>query len=461
MKLSNFVHDVSLGKGRYALFHSLLLQTVIVSKEVRDILFTAPNRVLDFERMSRLEKVLGFKELVEQKFLFEMGQNIDEEIYLKVRVDMALSQQKAFGLIYLMLTDDCNLRCKYCFIENPMEEKYQRSSMSFEVAKERLEHFACMVKKNNPDISPQIMLYGGEPFLNYSVMQKVITKIDDMIGCGQLSKNTSVSINTNGTLIGTDEAIFLSKFKNLFISISLDGYKDSHNSNRIYLNGKTVTEKVLETIHLLERFDINYGISCTVTEANLKDLKKISSWFSKNLKTKTVGFNMLIDDSTEYSESKQRKYSHSCSTQMLKCFEYFRAHGIHEDRIMRKAKAFCKGSIYYNDCGACGQQMVVSPDGMIGVCHAYCYSKKYFINYDSKFDPFLASYWKEWRFRSPLFIDDCKKCISLGLCGGGCPYNAEKREGSIWNLDKMFCIHSKKTIKYLVREVSKKALNRK
>ena len=90
---------------------------------------------------------------------------------------------------------------------------------------------------------------------------------------------------------------------------------------------------------------------------------------------------------------------------------------IFEDRIMRKVDAFVDGKIYPFDCGASGGgQIVIAPDGDVGVCHGYLGDRKYFCTniHDITFDPTKDPVFLEWSKRSPLNLDACKTCPALG-----------------------------------------------
>jgi len=47
-------------------------------------------------------------------------------------------------------------------------------------------------------------------------------------------------------------------------------------------------------------------------------------------------------------------------------------------------------------------------------------------------------------------MPECHSCEALGVCGGGCPMYAEDLGGSIWSLDKRFCIHAKMTLEWMI-----------
>ena len=54
--------------------------------------------------------------------------------------------------------------------------------------------------------------------------------------------------------------------------------------------------------------------------------------------------------------------------------------------MMRKLKAFSKAQVYFSDCAAtAGGQVVIAPNGQVGICHGCLHDKKYFVsNVDDK-----------------------------------------------------------------------------
>jgi len=64
------------------------------------------------------------------------------------------------------------------------------------------------------------------------------------------------------------------------------------------------------------------------------------------------------------------------------------------------------------------------------------------------------------RRRSPLTNEICKKCVALGNCGGGCPYNAYRAKGTIDAFDERFCVHAKETTLFLIRDLWEKQIQK-
>lgn len=53
---------------------------------------------------------------------------------------------------------------------------------------------------------------------------------------------------------------------------------------------------------------------------------------------------------------------------------------------------------------------------------------------------------KFWKYRSPVYNVECLKCEGLFLGGGGCPAQGEAMFGNRDEMDKPFCVHTKKEL---------------
>ena len=139
-------------------------------------------------------------------------------------------------------------------------------------------------------------------------------------------------------------------------------------------------------------------------------------------------------------------------------FIELRKKGIYEDRMMRKLKSFSKAQVYFSDCAAtAGGQIVIAPNGQVGICHGCLFDKKYFVSNvdDDSFvaikDPNII----EWSQLTPVNHEECQSCPALGICGGGCPINAMnlKKGNTIHSIDERFCVHAKKTLEFFIHDL--------
>ena len=461
LKFSDFVHFVEGEKGLTAIYNALTLGTIIVDnniaialKDLKDKIFS--ESVLHNLNKKKTERLIS--ELKKQKLVFPIDEQVDLKDYLAVRQKLECSR---IGILYLIMTDDCNLGCRYCFVEGSMPKDYKHSSMTKEIGIKGIDIFADSLKKSCGIEEPQIIFYGGEPFLNLKTLEACLQHIGNLKKKEELPRSTSITINTNGVLINETVVGILKNVENLNIAISLDGPRKYHDKCRTYHSNRGSYDDVVAGFNMLRKSGIGAGLCCTINKYNVNHLREIAEWFVEEFDVNSLGFNILIDNQqASFVMGNREKYAADAAREIIDCFRFFRESGVYEDRIMRKVNAFVDGNIYYNDCGGCGEQMVVAPSGEIGVCQGYCGTKKYFVKPGKDFDPLKHPYWKEWKYRSPLSMKQCRDCIALSICGGGCPYAAEFNKGSIWELDDIFCVHAQMTAEFLIKDLIKKASNK-
>ena len=121
---------------------------------------------------------------------------------------------------HIILTERCNLRCKYCYeksmaeFENGLEEKWDYDvgvPVDSEVSIEKLKSFL------KPDDT--LIFYGGEPL----VMIDKIKEIMDSVDC-------RFCIQTNGVLLNQLPDEYLMKLDKMLVSI--DGTKERNDKNK-------------------------------------------------------------------------------------------------------------------------------------------------------------------------------------------------------------------------------------
>lgn len=188
---------------------------------------------------------------------------------LDMQQNMILPRLKPFTNMMLILTENCNLRCAYCYESS---SKYQPDKiMSWETAKKSIDYFFSQVPTQVENTS--ISFFGGEPHLAFGIiMQAVAYSYRHKTIGGYLGDKYNYVVNTNGTIL-TDEMYKLySKLgKKINIRISVDGYKDAHDANRKAADGKgswKLVEKNLPVYReLMQRYKVKASIVTTLNKA--------------------------------------------------------------------------------------------------------------------------------------------------------------------------------------------------
>lgn len=471
MNLSRFVHVFDMGDDSVALYHSLRMKPVYIKKtEYQDI--------LTFLKKSNVENLSDFP-LTLSKIATELR---DCKILTKdedsdnnaIKFFRSKIPEPAISGCYFILSEQCNLACKYCFLGNNDTEKRQHFSlknMSIETAKKGIEFFIRQVEKINlekfvnDDFKPFIIFYGGEPLLNFEVLDYVASTINDLRLTNKHFKNAIMSVVTNGLLLDVAKLKRLKEL-NVGVSISIDGYNEKANEMRVDRAGKPTFTDVLKILDMVKENGYEVSLSITLTEESVKDTSKMLELLEK-YNVKGYGYNILMPQG-EFTVSED--YNKKATQFIIDMFKELRQKGVYEDRMMRKVKTFQNAVTaprpWFSDCGAtAGGQIVIASDGAVGICHGCLWDRKYFVSSvdDDSFDARTNPTYIEWSQLSPINRKECEDCAALGICGGGCPINAmnSKKGNTIHSMDERFCVHSKMTLEFLIKDLYKniKTLN--
>ena len=359
----------------------------------------------------------------------------------------------SLDIMYLLLTDSCNLCCKYCFLESP-DAVYKNlrkpmGDMTLLTACKAVDVFFDLTRKySSNNRNKFIQFYGGEPLINFSVLRGVTEYIQKKNM--EFNEILHLVLITNATLVTDEIAKFLADNK-IAVGVSLDGPRDIHDAYRMRkgIVGGTYNV-VMENIKRLRDAGVQVGISCTLTPLVMDHYEELISFLVSDVGVQDgFSFNIL-----HYAPEVlcDEIYFEKVANGLIYSFNLLREKGIYEEKIMRRVQSYVSKTISYSDCGATGNQIVVAPNGDVGVCQDFLKSGQYF--YDNVFndllDPFQNEIFLEWRKRSPLFMKECFDCPSLSLCGGGCPASAEIQFGNKWCIDTRICPYTKKILEWLI-----------
>lgn len=438
-----------------AVFHSLKMKPIFIEKR----LFLFIKEIIEEDKVYDDKNIrLSYKEDAESIFLIinalidnrVLNTDIDKDnkVIQHFRDNLKTGTGK-IKIAYFILAEACNLACSYCFEYAPNHAINKSTIMSKETALKSIDFFEKMLTLyDSEEEEKTILFYGGEPLLNHDVLFYILEEIETRKQKSNLWNNLQLSIVTNGVLLTKDIIKSLVKF-NVSIAISIDGPKYITDKNRFNKGGGSVFGNIMQGIELCQKHNVPFSLSVTLSEKAIQNNEDVLK-FIEEINPSSLGFNILMTDSESniYNE-----YDEEAADFLIKAFKKFREKNIYEDRMMRKVKSFVNSEVYPFDCGATGaNQIILSPSGKVGICHGYLEDKKFFPTTidDIGFIPSNDNVFNDWSKRSPLNMKECQDCIALGICGGGCPMNAERNFGSIWDLDERFCIHAKKTLEWMI-----------
>ena len=347
---------------------------------------------------------------------------------------------------YFFLTKNCNLECRYCFERQSETKNSSEGVMSFDVFNRGLDFFQRLINLDKDRFNERktIIFYGGEPFHNKKLLFSAISKIQDRIKKGDLPARTKMLVVTNGTLMNDEDILFIKK-NGVTVTFSLDGDRQA-SANRVYSDGKTLAwDKATETFKKCVKAGIDLNIACTLSPETIARQKDVLDYFI-NIGATNIGFNVILDNDIIQLNT---DYDDKAADFVTTAYKTLSDNNITENRTRRRLDVFKHKHPCLFDCNAAGgRQIAIAPNGDVGICHEHIMDKKHFITTidDMQFDPTQSAEYKMWNRRSPLYIDSCLNCIALGVCGGGCVINSERKHNSIFIPDQRFC---KQTISIL------------
>ena len=444
MQFSKYIHFYNIGDETIGVFHSLLIRTVFLSPQEKKVIDSY------LENGTPLNDEL--KETVNYLFANYYIVNSDKEDKDLYRQCVGMIYPPAISNAYIVVTENCNFSCKYCFISERVTANDKNKIMSKEVAKASVELLQRTYERQQHEYDKTITFYGGEPLLNFDIIKYFMQEVDNTKAFSYWPSDVKYAIITNGSLLTKEHIAFLRQ-NNIALSISYDVDKHSH-ANRADKTGQDTFDVVRNNIQMCIDEKMPYSLSITISEATIRNRESVLHEIMM-LEPLTIAFNMLIPNK---HLTPANTYYEDATDFMIECFKLLRNKGIYEDRVMRKVQAFIDNKLYLYDCCASGgNQYVITPDGKIGICHGYLNNRKFFSAsiFDNDFDFRNSDDFAYWKNRSPLLMPECQNCECLGICGGGCPYAADYMHNSIFALDERFCIHAKKILKWLIKDLYK------
>ena len=162
-------------------------------------------------------------------------------------------------LIILHVSNACNMRCTYCY-SNATNGK----PMEIKVAVTAIDKLCLSFHKKIC-----LEFHGGEPLLHFDFLKEVVTyantkKLDN----GESFFN--YNIQTNATLLDDDKAQFL-KDNKFEVGISIDGFKEQNDRNRVFKNGMGTYDSIISGIKVLIKHGIEFGALMTISNLSMID----------------------------------------------------------------------------------------------------------------------------------------------------------------------------------------------
>ncbi len=245
----------------------------------------------------------------------------------KIRENASPWQGGIAKSITFIVTKDCQLACKYCYLVG----KNEKERMKWPVAKAAIDYILSH-EEMFPEASVTWDFIGGEPFLEIDLIDQICDYLKtEMFRLNHHWFNSyRFSFSTNGINYHTDkvQAFIKKNITHLSIGITIDGTRAKHDLNRIW-KGDAQPERgsyddVVRNIPLwLEQFP-NAGTKVTISSADIPYICE-SVLHLYSLGIHEVNINCVFEDVWQEGDDKR-----------------------FEDQLMQLADAIIDGGYYAN-----------------------------------------------------------------------------------------------------------------
>jgi len=315
--------------------------------------------------------------------------------------------------ITIVPTYECNFACPYCY-ERDLRGRYDKYTWDAVV------DYLKTVEGNYKVIS--LTFYGGEPLLEQNEIFRFLDKVkSDHI---QLYHKLHLSMVTNGYLL-TKNVVDRFKEHNLQgVQITIDGNQNQHNERRPHKINRDSYQRIIENIkYAVQSFSINIRMNLDKNNSNT-DIQRLMN----ELDIPDGHPNLTIYSGRLIVEEEKEMFHGYSPVEFSKCHleQYHKAMNANaqyyslSELKLEPTETVCMADL----CDS----LVILPDGNITNCwnnlssdeeisrnHIGAIQNGKLILY-----PYKIANWLEQNDISN-FKSECKECMFLPVCLGGCP----------------------------------------
>ena len=367
---------------------------------------------------AELDEALGeLKELIDEKLLFAPD----------IEVPPTFKQKGVVKSLCLMVAQDCNMRCKYCFGDGGSYGQ-ERAVMSPEVGKAAVDF---LLKNAGLRKHFEIDFFGGEPLMNMKTVKAVTNYVHQKEK--ELNVHFKLTMTTNGLLLNEENRTWLND-NNLSLVLSTDGRKDVHDRMRPDAGGQGTYDRVMKNFKAMvdSRNGENYYMRGTYTKHNLDFTKDVLDMNDKGFDILSVE-PVVAKDAPDYALTDAElpriyeEYDRLTEAYMKRRREGRGFFFFHFNMDLSNGPCIAKRLA---GCGSGHEYYAVSENGDLYPCHQFVGRGKYKLGdvFHGVNHPEVSQYFRESHV---LNKPKCRDCWARFFCSGGCHANADLFSGDI------------------------------
>lgn len=352
----------------------------------------------------------------------------------------------------LFVTQACNLQCVYCYEEKVgghMEEK-----TAFQAVDWLLGHAG-----NSKKI--YISFFGGEPFLNFPLIKKVVAYARERVGA--LDKVVTFNITTNATLLDEEMILFLREY-DVHVLVSMDGPREIQDQQRPFADGRGSYHVILPRVKKLLAVKPETRVHAVIIDDSKTELIKnalqdigfaevtllpaSASLFEGDAKEGTGKVKQArnLDGLLRELEREAELWLNLVKNKDSESLKDLRS----KAQLSLALLALLHNKKKRYACGAGVKYIAVSNTGDIYLCHRFVGQDGYRLG-----NVFSNDLEREIYQESPLTrVPACAACFARYYCAGWCKHDNVTSFGSVWTPSEEICLLKRRELELAAALIS-------
>lgn len=389
MRVSQFTRFVTIDKNISILYNAL-------SRRYITLLPESKKSVLEFlEEINKgkytRREIDIFSEMVRKRIIVS---DAEEEIETLRKLEYDASHQEHKFQMVIYTTNKCNFRCIYC-TQNHVGKTFEEQT---------IEQIMKFIEKKTEEVQEmELNWFGGEPLLQYEDIVRILSRVNPM--CERNNCACTSNIVTNGFLLNEKKIKNLHKLHVKQMQITVDGNRETHDKQRILINGQGTYDVILKNICMAIEEGIQITLRINIGEKIALDvLDEIPVQYREN----------VVVSIANIFQNKSKISTYEMAKQVIqKGYRYQGRYNTYAQCIANK-----KNSLY------------IDANGSILLCSNTCTDEKPIGRLQSDGQVEYSNLEKRNVQQRVSILQNakCKGCVELPLCVGRCKYGVTKND---------------------------------
>ncbi len=315
---------------------------------------------------------------------------------------------------HLILTDECNLCCRYCrakafdVLEESDDETAPRIAIDPDLPRDLDFDLDLLYTFLQKDPESTLTFYGGEPLMRADLIDQIVRE----------SPAQRFMIQTNGVLLDRLEPEIVNRFSTILVS--LDGGEALTDFNR----GAGVYRNVMENVRLIRERGYKGELIARMAVTERTDISEAVHWLSYNPDNSFSSIHWQLDANfagdfsrREFADWTKTSYNPGIRALVADWIDHMASDG----EVMKwypfldPMEDLLLGKKSQLRCGSGHANYSIMTDGHIAPCPVMIGMKEYYVGHIRTADP---------RQLDGIFVGgECTGCGIYDFCGGRCLYS--------------------------------------